>query len=150
MCNWLYSIGKMKVFWQWIKNWNFQFTFRFLFKVKTNYERSGFSFDIEATADMTGLWSLRNAVWMHAEKTHIVTAESRTIRRVLTVKLKDNNETLKLLTIFRWYFDRFDVQKSWNLLSKCWISTAQYSMKKLFSSFHNIIPQWNFIYIRKI
>ena len=150
MCNWLYSIGKMKVFWHWIKNWNFQFTFRFLFKVKTNYERSGFSFDIEATADMTGLWSLRNAVWMHAEKTHIITAESRTIRRVLTVKLKDNNETLKLLTIFRWYFDRFDVQKSWNLLSKCWISTAQYSMKKLFSSFHNIIPQWNFIYIRKI
>ena len=107
-CAWLYSIGTPKVF------WNFQFTFRFLFKVKTNYERSGFSFDIEATADMTGLWSLRNAVWMHAEKTHIVTAESRTIRRVLTVKLKDNNETLKLLTIFRWYFDWFDVQKSWN------------------------------------
>ena len=34
MCNWLYSIGTTKVFWHLIKDWNFQFTFSFLFSAK--------------------------------------------------------------------------------------------------------------------
>ena len=33
--NWVYSIWIPKVFWHLIKNWNFQFTFSFLFSTKT-------------------------------------------------------------------------------------------------------------------